>query len=368
METETTTATTAKSGQQQSLLFKNSNNVMAPSNISPSVSIALHPLVIINISEHWTRIKAQQGESTQVYGALLGRHKGRNIELCTSFEMKMGDEEHTSNSGTANIDIEFLNTLIGQFKQVFADLDFLGWYTTGGQPTERDIQLHKQICSSINESPVLLKLDPFGNQSDLPIFVFESVIDVNSKGTSTDNTKSFNNTDSAATGSEVRMLFIELEYTLATEEAERIGVDHIAKHSAGQASVKSALTDHLNAQYSAISLLHSRIQVIYEYVKQVKEDTITKKDCSDSSSNSGRVKLKKNNEILREIQSLCQRLPVMNSPNFHKEFYTLYNDVTWISYLGVIMQGSNTLNQYLKKFLLMHDKTIAKRGGRSLII
>jgi len=30
-----------------------------------SVSVALHPLVIMNISEHWTRVSAQEGKPTQ---------------------------------------------------------------------------------------------------------------------------------------------------------------------------------------------------------------------------------------------------------------------------------------------------------------
>lgn len=303
-------------------------SVMAPSTAAPSVIVALHSLVILNISEHWTRVRAQLGKSSRVYGALLGRQKGRNIELCTSFEIKMNP--NPNNESLEDIDLEFLNTNISQFKQVFSDLDFLGWYTTGGKPTENDIILHKQICT-INESPVLLKLDPFGKHTDLPVSIYESVIDI--------------------IDGQVTMLFIELEYTLATEEAERIGVDHIAKHSCSNVLVQSTVADHLNAQYSAISLLNNRIKVIYEYVKAVKENK----------------NVRKNNEILREIQSLCNRLPVMNSPNFYKEFYTLYNDVTWISYLGVIMQGSNTLNQYINKFLVMYDKSLAKRGRTILL-
>lgn len=70
--------------------------------------------------------------------------------------------------------------------------------------------------------------------------------------------------------------------------------------------IQSTVAEHLNAQYSAITLLYNRIKVICEYVKDVK---------------SGRVK--KNNDILREIQSLCHRLPIMNTPNFYKDFYTV---------------------------------------------
>lgn len=35
--------------------------VMASSGTVGSVSISLHPLVIMNVSEHWTRLRAQEG-------------------------------------------------------------------------------------------------------------------------------------------------------------------------------------------------------------------------------------------------------------------------------------------------------------------
>jgi len=35
--------------------------VMASSGTIGSVSISLHPLVIMNVSEHWTRLRAQEG-------------------------------------------------------------------------------------------------------------------------------------------------------------------------------------------------------------------------------------------------------------------------------------------------------------------
>ena len=40
-------------------------NVMASAGTSGSVSVSLHPLVIMNISEHWTRVHAQEGKSVQ---------------------------------------------------------------------------------------------------------------------------------------------------------------------------------------------------------------------------------------------------------------------------------------------------------------
>ena len=40
-------------------------SVMASPGTTGSVTVALHPLVIMNISEHWTRVKAQEGKPMQ---------------------------------------------------------------------------------------------------------------------------------------------------------------------------------------------------------------------------------------------------------------------------------------------------------------
>lgn len=39
-----------------------SKSVLAPVGTVPSVMVALHPLVLMNISEHWTRTRAQNGK------------------------------------------------------------------------------------------------------------------------------------------------------------------------------------------------------------------------------------------------------------------------------------------------------------------
>lgn len=42
-----------------------SGSVMASTSCPGSVSVSLHPLVIMNISEHWTRVRAQEGKPIQ---------------------------------------------------------------------------------------------------------------------------------------------------------------------------------------------------------------------------------------------------------------------------------------------------------------
>jgi COP9 signalosome complex subunit 6 len=215
---------------------------------SGSVSVSLHPLVIMNISEHWTRVSAQQGRPTQVLGALIGKQRGRNLEIMNSFELVFDVIDNE-----VIVDREYYNTKEDQFKQVFKDLDFLGWYNTGELNYESDIKVHKQICD-INESPVFLKLNPLARTTELPVTIYESVIDLVEK--------------------EAKMRFVELVYVLATEEAERIGVDHVARVAGGDLGESSLVAEHLLAQHNSVKMLYERIRIILNYIKAVEEGLI----------------------------------------------------------------------------------------------
>ncbi|UYV62007.1 COPS6 [Cordylochernes scorpioides] len=298
-------------------------SVMAASGTTGSVSVSLHPLVIMNISEHWTRVKAQEGSPQQVVGALIGKQKGRNLEIMNSFELNFDVIE-----GDTIINKDYYNTKEQQFKQVFSDLDFLGWYNTGGPPNESDIRVHKQVCE-INESPVFFKLNPLGRHNELPVSLYESVIDL--------------------VNGEATILFVELPYTLATEEAERIGLDHIARMSTNESGESSLVAEHLSAQHSAIKMLQLRVRMVLEYVKAVSQGKATP-----------------NHEVLREAYSLCHRLPVLRGPAFRNAFYTQCNDVGLMTYLGALTKSCNTTNQFVNKFNVLHDRQGMGRRMRGL--
>lgn len=82
---------------------------MAPSS-SSGLTFKLHPLVIVNISDHYTRVKTQlnpppgsvcstenkassnnnnNGEAMnpRVYGCVIGVQRGRTVEIFNSFEL-----------------------------------------------------------------------------------------------------------------------------------------------------------------------------------------------------------------------------------------------------------------------------------------
>uniref|UniRef100_A0A0P4WK75 COP9 signalosome complex subunit 6 n=1 Tax=Scylla olivacea TaxID=85551 RepID=A0A0P4WK75_SCYOL len=298
-------------------------SVMAAAGTVGSVSVSLHPLVILNISEHWTRQRAQEGRPVQVLGALIGKQTGRHVEIMNSFELSYDELD-----GHIIINREYYTLKEEQYKQVFSDMDLLGWYTTGDTPGPPDLLVHKQICDLL-ESPIFLKLNPMARHTDLPVSIYESVLDL-VNGAST-------------------MLLVELQYTLATEEAERIGVDHVARMSSHDTQESSLVAENLQAQYSAIKMLASRVRLIAEYVR---------------ASQRGEVEF--NHEILRQVNALAHRLPVLNSDKFRGEFYNQCNDVALMSYLGTITKCCNTMNRFINRFNLLHERLAMGRRMRGL--
>ncbi|CAL8139330.1 unnamed protein product [Orchesella dallaii] len=299
------------------------SGVVAGAGTAGSITVSLHPLVIMNISEHWTRTRAQNdGKHSQVLGAIIGQHKGRHLEIMNSFELVF-----TVHEGLVVIDRDYYRTKEEQFKQVFSEMDFLGWYTTGDLPSPADIHVHKQICE-IYESPVLLKLNPVARNVDqLPVSIFESIIDIVS--------------------GDATMLFVQLPYVLATEEAERIGVDHVARMSASEASESSLVADHLTSQHSAIKMLHSRVRLILDYVRAVEKGEAPM--CHDA---------------LRLAKSLSHRLPVIQPDRFKADFYEQCSDVSLITYLGMITKGCEEAHQFITRFNMLHEKYAA--GSRRM--
>lgn len=293
-----------------------------------SLSISLHPLVVLSISDHFTRACAQMGigKSAKVHGALLGTQKGRNVEVSNCFEMKLiqtGDK--------LELDKEYLTEKDAMFKQVYPDLEVIGWYSNGlkSETDSAESEFHRQL-TEWNVCLLFLKLTTTDVSKQLPITLYEVSMDPN-----------------VPTG----VKFSEISYTLATEEAERIGVDHVARVSASGSSETSAASDHLMVQYQALKMLYSRIQLTSKYLRAVKAG-----------------ELPPSPEVLRDIQSLIRQLPVTLTPEMNEEWLVQTNDVLLTTYLSSMTTSANQANSLVIKLNMIFDKQAVSRRTRGLLL
>lgn len=299
-------------------MSQKTDNVVAESEAgSGALRISLHPLVIINISDHYTRNKVSNPKVTnpRIIGTLFGSQKGRDVEIFNSFELTFNEVE-----GKIVIDTEYLTKKQEQFKQVFPTYDLLGWYSTGSRVQTSDIHIHNQIME-FNESPLFLLLDPVASQAtrELPIFMYESqlrIIDGNP------TTK-----------------FVKVNYKIDTGEAERISVDHVAHISPSGTKEGSQLTAQLAGTQNAIKMLNMRIKIIKTFLEATEKGEIPK-----------------DHNMLRKINGIVNLLPTIDTPNFKQEFLSEYNDALLVTYLSTITKGASIINELVERYNTAYDK------------
>ena len=307
----------------------------------------LHPLVLINVSDHHTRVAAQldPGESSveRVMGCLLGFQTGtREVEICTSFEVATTRDAATDAPG---LDASYLSDQLARYKQVFPKFELVGWYATGaGVDTERDAPIHRSLAH-LNENPVFLLFDPkreteasaektTSARSSLPVTLYESRTEVNSG-----------------------FVFRETAFVVETVEAERVSVDHVSRLSVEENGAAGALAQHVASFGSAVSMLETRLGGIVRYLKQVEAGSLTP-----------------DREILRAAASVAAaaermraaRLPTnkggadeFEEDAFVNDFAREMGDAEAAQYLGLVTKAAADFEQFARRHAAVHD-----RGGR----
>jgi len=241
-----------------------------------------------------------------VFGALFGTQKGREIEISNSFEMLM-----LSLDGIPTIDQDYFAQKTAQFKEVFPSLELLGWYSTVSTLSPMHYIVQKQMMG-LMDLPLLLVLEPNPppTVTDLPLRLYEAFVEV--------------------AGLEQQVHFVPMACDVATEEAERIGVEHVAQMSTSGVGLSSEATAHLVGQFNAISMLHTRVAALRSYVAAAAE---------------GRVPA--NRACLRAVRSVLSRLPLVSGTAFQNETTKETNDALLMAYLATLTKGCHAVNELI---------------------
>lgn len=230
-------------------------------------------------------------------------------------------------------------------KQVFPQLELVGWYSTGSDIHPSDINIHKSIAS-INENPLYLLFDTEMHSTEskqLPVHIFESEVRLAGSDAAKADTSPAN--DAAAGGSKAlqgsSLVFAKASYVIETVEAERIAVDQVAKIDTGSAQPNSVnrLASHLTGIHSAIKMLNARIKVIHGFLVDTKNG-----------------KVPTDHLLLQQIASVAHSLPAAQSREFREDFLREHTDTMLITYLATMTKGTSDLDSVIDKISLVYDK------------
>jgi len=287
---------------------------------SGGLDVALHPLVIINISDHYTRARVQQGADARVYGALLGSQSGRRVDIENSFEMIVAKDAETNEW---RIDGEYVALKLSQYKRGYETIDIVGWYSTAKATAigDHDLALQQQM-EQYTETPLYLVLDPAPAPTarELPLTLLESQLNARAESAS------------------MQIRFVPIAYHVDSSDAERIAVEHVSRHSSGSGA--SQLLTQLQSMRESVATLASRLVVLAKYLAAVQKGELA----VDAA-------------LLRSASALVQLLPAIEGSSFTQNFLLEYSDALLVAYLSAITKTSASLAQLLEKFHLAFERS-----------
>jgi len=219
--------------------------------------------------------------------------------------------------------MEYLKTKQEQMKKVFPLYEIVGWYSvSSGEPTLKDLEIHRQVLP-FNETPLYMMLDPAPNpkQRDLPLSLYETELQLSKDGGAP------------------ALLFALSSYKVESGEAERIAVDHVAHAMPTGGAEGTKLASHLGSLHSAIKMLNIRIRTIVQFLEAEQ-----------------RGQLPLDHALLRQVASLVNQLPAIDTARFRDEFINEYNDAALVSYLASLTKTASQISDLTDKYNLAFDR------------
>lgn len=280
----------------------------------------------MNIADHQARNvgeadkKYDASNPPRILGAVFGTQENQTVEIHSSVEIsytlddekqiRMNDEEFKEDKDL--------------YSQIYPEHECLGWYSTARQLNLRvDIPFHRRF-TDYNESPLYLRMDPVitKDAKALPVTVYRLELKM---------------VKDVATN-----VFVELPYKVVSDAAERLATDHILQDK-DVPTKGSQIVRPFETLQGAISALRSRIQLLVEYLTQVEKG-----------------KVEANNDILKNIQSVCNRLPIMTNEKFQDDFFSEMSNGMIITYLSTLTKAAQQVNNTLDLYDTVMDQG---RGG-----
>ncbi|KAL3797508.1 hypothetical protein HJC23_009872 [Cyclotella cryptica] len=362
--------------------------------------IKIHPLAIITISDHHTRIISGGSAlppSSPVIGLLFGHRHDNTISVVDAEEMDptaTSNNDDPSGEGGSN---ESIRRKIELHRKVFSRHDVVGWYRVNkegsAEPTQDDLRRNQLEISQYCADPLFLVMNAASSEytgekkpsaddqvlddDQLPLMVYETVA-----------------LDSQERGSRNNAVFINVQFELETYEPERIAVEKVFKTAPSKsASVSSNVEDsannskteetrkvkkskkeetaskppepmiarppseldaQLDSLQSSIRAMNARMKVLLEFLRKVEKGELPRDDA-----------------LLRSVDGLLQQLPLVYAALEEgvmasrastgdlggddkrrplRELESDYNDTMLLSYLAAVAKTAKTVHVYTEKY------------------
>jgi COP9 signalosome complex subunit 6 len=231
----------------------------------------VHPLVVIAIADHHLRENSRTKGGTIALGAVVGLPGEAVATLPIVFKANKG--KITFDDGDLKEDLSLYRALKPEHK-------IIGWYSTQkGKPQKEQVNMTRKFAMLSRVEPIYINLDPEVRHKDIdvPIKVYR----------------------------EKSGMMIQIKHNLNPDMSEKVAVDYAvqAQDAPDMSTEGSIVTDKYTKLIGSIRDMMSRVVFIQDFLKDTKD-----------------WKGQEDQEVLREIRTLCNRLPIMDKNEFRKHY------------------------------------------------
>ena len=364
-------------------------------------SIKCHPLAIIGISDHHTRVVTGGSAlppSAPVVGLLFGNQDAHSISIVDAEEMEYPERGLATSEDSPHR--QNILRKIDLHQKVFPRHQVVGWYRVHTDnsneamndasvdivPTDDDLRMNQeemaQYCGEGVESPLFVLMNAASPQYTGVSSSDDDKKPSSSSGSSLDDTLPLTVYETLVSegGTVVGSAFVNATFELETHEPERIAVERVFqtqpsnvagsaaqqkekeaslnkddKKGGGSSSNKrddkkdfqpsfergpSELEMQLDSLQSSIRSMNDRMTVLLEFLQKVEKG-----------------ELPPDNALLRSIDGLLQQLPLVlaalkegSTARPLAELENDYTDTMLLSYLAAVAKTAKSVHVYSEKF------------------
>jgi 26S proteasome regulatory subunit N8 len=292
-------------------------------NSIPVSKVVVHPLVLLSVVDHSTRL-FKSGIKKRVVGVLLGSWRSKGIlDVSNSFAVPFDEDDRDPKVWF--VDHDYLENKYQMFKKVNAREKIVGWYHSGPKLHQNDIAINDLVRRYCSNS-VLVIIDTEASNVGLPTEAYYSVEEVHDDGTPTSKT------------------FEHVASEIGAEEAEEVGVEHLLRDI--KDTVYGSLGERLTSQVLGLRGLHQHLTHVRDYLQQVLDGT-----------------LPVNHTIVYQLQDMFNLLPDVSNAGLVKSLSVKTNDQMLVVYLASLVRSVIALHNLINNKLANTDAE--KKEGSS---
>eukprot|EP00672_Neobodo_designis_P025107 CAMPEP_0174851518 /NCGR_PEP_ID=MMETSP1114-20130205/23233_1 /TAXON_ID=312471 /ORGANISM="Neobodo designis, Strain CCAP 1951/1" /LENGTH=357 /DNA_ID=CAMNT_0016086059 /DNA_START=124 /DNA_END=1197 /DNA_ORIENTATION=+ len=233
----------------------------APSSSSPSASrgliptaVDVHPLVLLSVVDHFTRINAKSSVSKRVVGLLLGNVvKGADgeprLDINSCFAVPF--DESRKEPAVWFLDVNYAEEMWQMHKKVQPRIKVVGWYSSGPDIGVNDVDVHLLVAERFCPNPIYCIVNADPAKKGAPVAAYMA---------------------SESRGSNVAVEFRNVHTNLGTVEAEEIGIEHLLRDLTD--STVSTLSTKVEDRHVALLQLETMLGTIETYLNDVANDRL----------------------------------------------------------------------------------------------